>query len=77
MTSDRQDSTSHELDAAPWRKSSFSGDQGACVETAPLADGRIAVRNSSDREAGTVFFTRAEMDAWIKGCKAGEFDDLM
>jgi len=23
-----------------------------------------------------VFFTRAEMDAWIKGCKAGEFDDL-
>jgi phosphoribosyl-AMP cyclohydrolase len=47
------------------------------VETAPLADGRIAVRNSSDRGAGAVFFTRAEMDAWIKGCKAGEFDDLM
>jgi len=21
-----------------------------------------------------VFFTRAEMDAWIKGVKAGEFD---
>jgi hypothetical protein len=77
MTSDRQDSTSHELDAAPWCKSSFSGDQGACVETAPLADGRIAVRNSNHHEASTVFFTRAEMDAWIKGCKAGEFDDLI
>ncbi len=77
MTSDRPESTADELDAAPWCKSSFSGDQGACVETAPLADGRIAVRNSSHREAGTVFFTRAEMDAWIKGCKAGEFDDLM
>ena len=77
MNSDRQDSTSHELDAAPWRKSSFSGDQGACVETAPLADGRIAVRNSNHHEASTVFFTRAEMDAWIKGCKAGEFDDLI
>ena len=46
------------------------------METAPLADGRIAVRNSNHHEAGTVFFTRAEMDAWIKGCKAGEFDDL-
>ncbi|MDQ4034126.1 MAG: DUF397 domain-containing protein [Actinomycetota bacterium] len=77
MTSDCPDSTTRELDTVPWRKSSFSGDQGACVETAPLADGRIAVRNSSHREAGTVFFTRAEMDAWIKGCKAGEFDDLM
>ncbi len=77
MTSDRPENTTHELDTAPWRKSSFSGDQGACVETAPLADGSIAVRNSSDRGAGAVFFTRAEMDAWIKGCKAGEFDDLM
>ncbi len=77
MTSDRPESMSDELDTAPWRKSSFSGDQGVCVETAPLADGRIAVRNSSHREAGAVFFTRAEMDAWIRGCKAGEFDDLM
>lgn len=25
---------------------------------------------------GHVFFTRAEMDAWIEGCRAGEFDDL-
>jgi hypothetical protein len=46
MTSDRPESTMHELDTAPWRKSSFSGDQGVCVETAPLADGRIAVRSS-------------------------------
>ncbi|MFI8434362.1 DUF397 domain-containing protein [Streptomyces sp. NPDC079020] len=61
---------------AAWRKSSFSGDQGACVEVAPLNDGRIAVRNSNHPEAGVVFFTRAEMDAWIRGAKAGEFDDL-
>lgn len=65
-----------ELAAAGWRKSSFSGDQGACVEAAPLDDGRIAVRNSNHPEAGVVFFTRAEMDAWIRGAKAGEFDDL-
>jgi len=69
--------TIEQLAAAVWRISSFSGDQGDCVETALLADGRIAVRNSNQPDADVVFFTRAEMDAWVKGCKAGEFDDLM
>lgn len=64
------------LSTARWRKSSFSGDQGSCVETAALPDGRVAVRNSNHPEAGTVFFTRGEIDAWLKGVKAGEFDDL-
>lgn len=59
-----------------WRKSSFSNDQGECVETAELPDGTVAVRNSKRPQAGVVLFTRAEMNAWIKGCKAGEFDDL-
>jgi hypothetical protein len=59
-----------------WRISSFSGNNGSCVEVAALPDGRIAVRNSNRREAGTVTFTRSEMGAWIKGVKAGEFDDL-
>lgn len=72
-----------EIDAlanAQWRKSSFStgGSSGGgdCVEAAALPDGRIAVRNSKHPEAGVVFFTRAEIDAWLKGVKAGEFDDL-
>ena len=34
------------------------------------------MRNSNHPEAGVVLFTRAEMDAYIKGIKAGEFDDL-
>lgn len=38
---------------------------------------RIAVRNSNPPDADVVFFTCAETDAWVKGCKAGEFDDLM
>lgn len=65
-----------DLSVAAWRKSSFSNGTGACVEVAPLDDGRIAVRNSNHPEAGVVFFTPAEMDAYIKGVKAGEFDDL-
>ncbi|HEY8372524.1 MAG TPA: DUF397 domain-containing protein [Pseudonocardiaceae bacterium] len=65
-----------ELATARWRKASFSGDQGNCVEVAELADGRIAVRNSNHPGAGVVVFTRAEMAAWLAGVKAGEFDDL-
>jgi hypothetical protein len=65
-----------DLSAAPWRKSSYSTAHGNCVEVAPLGDGRIAVRNSKSPDEKVVFFTRAEMDAWIKGVKAGEFDDL-
>ncbi len=68
------------LPRAEWRKSSFSGGGGQgggnCVETAILADDRIAVRNSNHSETGVLFFTRAEIDAWIKGVKADEFDDL-
>ncbi|MGH3821320.1 MAG: DUF397 domain-containing protein [Pseudonocardiaceae bacterium] len=65
-----------ELSTAAWRKSSFSNGTGACVEVALLDDGRTAVRNSNHPEAGVVLFTRAEMGAYIKGVKAGEFDDL-
>jgi hypothetical protein len=68
------------LAQAQWRVSSFCDDGGAnggsCVEVAALPDGRIAVRNSNHPGVGAVYFTRAEMDAWIKGVKAGEFDDL-
>ena len=64
------------MDDLAWRKSSFSADQGACVELAPLPDGRVAVRNSNHPDAGTVVFTRREVDAWVKGARAGEFDDL-
>jgi hypothetical protein len=68
--------TTPDLATAAWAKSSFSGNNGTCVEAAALDDGRIAVRNSKHPGEGVVFFTRAEMDAWIKGVKAGEFDDL-
>lgn len=64
-------------EGARWRKSSFTGNNGTCVELAELGDGHIAVRNSNRPEAGAVLFTRAEMSAWIKGCQAGEFNDLL
>jgi hypothetical protein len=65
------------LAQATWRKSSYSGaNGGSCVEVAELGDNVIAVRNSNHPDAGAVFFTPAEIDAFLLGVKAGEFDDL-
>lgn len=60
-----------------WRISSFSGNNGTCVEVAALPDGHVAVRNSTHPGGGLILLTRAEMNHWINGIKAGEFDDLM
>ena len=68
--------TDSELSVTLWRTSSFSGNNGTCVEVAALPDGHIAVRNSNHPDEGMVLFTRAEMSAWMNGVKAGEFDDL-
>lgn len=69
-----------DLAGAVWRKSTRSG-SGAngsvgCVEMAALDDGRVAVRDSKAPEAGVLYFTRAEMAAWIGGVQDHEFDDL-
>jgi hypothetical protein len=58
-----------------WRKSSYT-DNGQCVEVAETDDGTVLVRNSNRPEAGTLTFTRGEIAAWVRGCRAGEFDDL-
>jgi hypothetical protein len=58
---------------AVWQKSTFSNLNG-CVEVADLGDGTIAVRNSKRPEAGHVVFTRHEIDAFVQGVVAGEFD---
>lgn len=65
-----------ELSSTRWRTSSFSGNNGTCVEVAAIPGGHIAVRNSKHPDDGTILFTHAELNAWISGVKAGEFDDL-
>ena len=56
-----------------WLKSSFSGANG-CVEVTDLGDDTIAVRNSKRPEEGHIVFTRHEIDAFVQGVVAGEFD---
>lgn len=45
-----------------WRKSSFSGQNGSCVETAGNGGG-VLVRDTTDRDGGTLSFTA---DAWAR-----------
>jgi hypothetical protein len=58
----------------PWRKSTYTN-QGNCFELAPTTGG-IALRNSNDHAQGTLYFTHAELAAFLAGAKDGEFDDL-
>lgn len=60
--------------APRWIKSSYSMASGECVEFAELADGLIGVRDSKHPDGGLLRFTRAEIDAFLKGALEGEFD---
>lgn len=61
--------------ALSWRKSTYSAEVN-CVEMAELPGGDIAIRNSKHPSSGVTIFTRGEIDAFLQGAKAGEFDDM-
>lgn len=65
----------YDLDGADWRKSSFSGSVGQCVEVAGLGLGDgTAVRDSKDPNGPKLIFTPEEWTAFVAGVKNGEFD---
>lgn len=58
-----------DLTGAIWRKSSRSGNATAeCVEVATTAT-RVGVRDSKDRDGGTLVFSRAQWSAFIADVK--------
>ncbi|MGW0806970.1 DUF397 domain-containing protein [Nonomuraea sp. NPDC002799] len=64
-----------ELAVAAWRKATASGGTGGdCVEVAPLSGGRVAVRDSKNRNGAALVFTPAEWAAFRDGMSKGEFD---
>ncbi|GAA3507566.1 hypothetical protein FHR32_001182 [Streptosporangium album] len=64
-----------DLSKAHWYKSTLSADGASCVEVAFVKDA-VAVRDTKDREGGTLVFRRDEWANFIGGIKAGGFDRL-
>ena len=64
----------HELNGAAWRKSTRSGQSGDCVEVATNLSGVVPVRDTKDRDGGTLMFSPESWTAFLAGVKSGEFD---
>ncbi|MFF5210858.1 DUF397 domain-containing protein [Streptosporangium sp. NPDC000396] len=62
-----------DLSRAHWRKSSLSGSGASCVEVA-FVDDAVAVRDTKDRDGGTLVFQRDDWKAFIEGVRQGKFD---
>jgi hypothetical protein len=56
-----------------WTKSSHSNPNGNCVELAELPEERTAVRNSRYPGGTTLIYPRAQVGAFVRAVKEGEF----
>jgi Domain of unknown function (DUF397) len=52
-----------------WRKSSYSDNQGNCVEVATQPDGTTLVRDTKDRDGSVLRFTAEEWEAFVTRVK--------
>ncbi|GAA2250142.1 DUF397 domain-containing protein [Kitasatospora cystarginea] len=56
-----------------WRKSSFSGQSGDCVEVADGITDFVPVRDSKDPHGPALVFPAGAWSAFVAGIKAGDF----
>ncbi|MEU5301488.1 DUF397 domain-containing protein [Streptomyces noursei] len=68
----------HELSAATWIKSSYSGDNGGnCVEVAPGIPGVVPVRDSKVANGPVVVFPEAGWASFVGAVKGGVFPSMV
>lgn len=60
-----------------WCKPWSGTNGGACVEMKKLADGRVAVRQSTDPDGPALIWTNRAITQFILGAKTGEADFLV
>ncbi|SEL14134.1 DUF397 domain-containing protein [Streptacidiphilus jiangxiensis] len=65
-----------ELGEQGWERPWSGPNGGQCVETKRLADGRVALRQSTDPTGPALIYTREEITAFVEGVKAGLADHL-
>ena len=65
-----------QLVGAVWRKSSYSGKQGNCVELARLPDGNTALRNSRDPCGPALIHSANHLAGFVIAVKDGELDGV-
>lgn len=63
-----------EMAPTHWRKSSYSGTSGTCVEVAELTGGHRAVRDSKNPAGPALTCTPGEWAAFTASVRSGEFD---
>ncbi|TDC57134.1 DUF397 domain-containing protein [Micromonospora sp. KC207] len=59
-----------DLTGARWRKSTRSGNEGACVEVADNLPGVVGVRDSKDVAGPALVFAPASWAAFVAGVRA-------
>lgn len=57
---------------ATWRTSSYSTSGNQCVEVALVPGGGVAVRDSKDRESGTLVVSPQAWTAFVAAIKTGQ-----
>jgi hypothetical protein len=57
-----------------WRKSSYSGNSGNCVEVCTSKPGTVAVRDSKNVPGPEIAVSDQTWSAFVKGIKNREFD---
>jgi hypothetical protein len=67
--------TTREFAGARWRTSSYSGNNGTCIEVAALDSGRVAARDSKDRQGPVLVFAPGAWVAFLDAVRSGDLDE--